>query len=171
MAVLYDMRYFKVPNILQIILLILQLLSIFNSLFFEKKSVEIYPFFIWLVTLSAALFLLFPFFSIGALGAGDYKLLVILMLRIEKPFVFLFEVFITAALLSLIQMLKNRNLKIRLNFFLAYLNQVLNSQKLTPYHSPTLKAREKANYSIHFTIPIFVVVAANKLPAALSFLP
>lgn len=77
------------PDILQIILLILQLLSFFNSLFFEKKSVEIYPFLIWLVTLSAALFLLFPFFSIGALGAGDCKLLAILMLRIERPFLFL----------------------------------------------------------------------------------
>lgn len=163
MAVLYDIRYFKVPDILQIILLILQLLSFFNSLFFEKKSVEIYPFLIWLVTLSAALFLLFPFFSIGALGAGDCKLLAILMLRIERPFLFLLEVFIVAALISLIQMLKNKNLKTRLNFFLAYLNQVLNSQKLTPYNSPTLTAREKAEYSIHFTIPIFIVVVAKKL--------
>ena len=48
--------------------------------------------------------ILFPFFSIGAIGAGDVKLILISALVMEKPILFFFTIFAIAAVISVIKL-------------------------------------------------------------------
>lgn len=73
--------------------------------------------------------ILYPLFKIGAMGAGDVKLLGVTagFLPFKKNFVFLFVSLLIAALISLVKLWKNGNLGERLKYFMEYMTDVQKS--------------------------------------------
>ncbi len=72
---------------------------------------------------------LYPLFKIGALGAGDVKLFGVCAgyFPEAKVFSFLFCSLLVAAMISLVKLLLERNVKERLCYFADYLLEVLHS--------------------------------------------
>lgn len=72
---------------------------------------------------------LYPIFKIGALGAGDVKLLGLCAgyFPMNKILLFLFFSLLIAAIISLIRLLKEHDLKERFSYFCGYALDVLTS--------------------------------------------
>lgn len=79
--------------------------------------------------------LLYFLFKIGTLGAGDVKLFGVTAgyLPFEKILYFLFVSLLIAAIISLIKLLKNKNLAERLEIFMKYSADVWKSRSLKLY--------------------------------------
>lgn len=78
---------------------------------------------------------LYPFFMIGTIGAGDVKLLGVTAgyLPFKKILLFLFFSLLIAAIISLIKMWKKNNFTERLEYFFAYLADVCRSGNFRLY--------------------------------------
>lgn len=84
-----------------------------------------------------AMALLYFFFKIGTLGAGDVKLLGVISgyLPFKKIFLFSFVSLLIAAIISLLKMLMNKNIRERLGVFIGYLREIMDTGTLQPYPS------------------------------------
>ena len=73
--------------------------------------------------------LMYPFYKIGGLGAGDVKLLGVTAgyLPFKKILVFLFVSLLFAALISVVKMWKKHNFGERLRYLLGYMADVMRS--------------------------------------------
>ena len=92
----------------------------------------------------AAMALLYFFYKIGTLGAGDVKLLGVIAgyLPFKKIFLYSFVSLLIAAVISLLKMLGNKNLKERLRVFIGYLKEIGDTGTLRLY--PSGKGNEKS---------------------------
>lgn len=99
----------------------------------------------------------YPFFKISALGAGDVKLFGVTagFLPFQKLFSFLFVSMLVAAMISLCKLIKNKNLKERLRFFLCYLLEVAQSGRWLPYRQ---KPQEESRQGICMSGPVLAGV-------------
>lgn len=81
--------------------------------------------------------LLYPFFKIGTLGAGDVKLFGVTAgyLPFKKILFFSFVSMLIAAIISLFKLLRKRNLKERLSILFVYLINTADSRNLGAYPS------------------------------------
>lgn len=79
--------------------------------------------------------LMYPFFKIGAIGAGDVKLLGVTagFLPFDKIFLFLFVSLLIAAVISFIKLWKEKNYGERIRFLYRYLSRVLRSGRWQLY--------------------------------------
>jgi len=105
-ACYYDYRYRRIPNILLLMMLITGLLwSFWNR--------GIGGMFLLAMAVVLPMVLLYPFFKIGALGAGDVKLFGVCSgyLSLDRILYFLFFSMLIAALFSLIKLMVTRNIK------------------------------------------------------------
>ncbi len=84
---------------------------------------------------AAVLFLLYPLFRIGSLGAGDVKLLSVSAgyFPAGKVFYFLFFSLLVSAVFSIIRLLKERNVRDRAEYFCEYCAAVARSGKWKLY--------------------------------------
>jgi len=119
MACGYDYTRHKIPNDLIVLTAVLGM----GRCFWESGALEI------LCYLGKAVFvmaLFYPFFKIGTIGAGDVKLLGVTAgyLPFNKILVFLFVSLLAAAIISLIKMWKNRQVRERIGYLLKYLADV-----------------------------------------------
>lgn len=95
--------------------------------------------FLWMFAFPAAcvpvMLLLYPFFKIGCIGAGDVKLLGICgaFLPFQKTFLFLLFSMLTAAVFSLIKIMKNRSARERFSYLCSYLAAVFLSGRWQLY--------------------------------------
>ena len=105
-ACYYDYRYRKIPNIL---LLLLVVAGVTGS-FLNRGISGLLSFMTAAVLLVV---LLYPFFQMGALGAGDVKLFGVCsgFLSHDKILYFLFFSLLIAAMLSLIKLFTKRNIE------------------------------------------------------------
>lgn len=87
---------------------------------------------------------LYPLYKIGALGAGDVKLLGAAAgyLPFQKIYLFSFVSLLIAAIISLVKLLANKNLGDRLGTFFRYLADTAKKGAPRPYPAPD--KREKA---------------------------
>lgn len=85
----------------------------------------------------AAMAPLYFFFKIGTLGAGDVKLLGVISgyLPFKKIYLYLFVSLLIAAIISLLKMLANKNVRERLSVFTGYLREIMDAGTLRPYPS------------------------------------
>lgn len=102
--------------------------------------------------------LLYVFFKIGALGAGDVKLLAVCVgtIGIKKGIIFLCFAFLAAAVLSLLKMLTEHNLIRRFRYFFNYAGQVLATAKIISYEPFMEYGKEdlqKKHRTIHLAGP------------------
>ena len=79
--------------------------------------------------------LLYPFFKIGSIGAGDVKLLGVSAgyLPSSKILIFLFFSLLISAMISLLKMWKESNMRERLRYLAAYLADVTRSGRWKLY--------------------------------------
>ena len=100
--------------------------------------------------------LLFPFFSIGAIGAGDLKLIAIAMLGVAKPMLFTLAVFLFAALAGLVLLVVNGNLSERIDYLVEYVKDVFFLKTALPYNGPQGGGEELKTHCIHLSVPVFI---------------
>lgn len=109
-----------------------------------------------------AFLLLYPLFKIGALGAGDVKVFMMIgsFLEARELFTVLVLSFVIGALCSLIKLLAERNGKERMYYFLSYISDVVRMRQWKIYGEHVLQDYERYRRNkIHFTIPILFSVA------------
>lgn len=92
----------------------------------------------------AAMALVYFFYKIGTLGAGDVKLLGVIAgyLPFKKIFLYSFVSLLIAAIISLLKMLINKNLGERLSIFIGYFKEIANAGTLRPY--PSVKGNDRS---------------------------
>lgn len=124
----YDYRDNKIPNYL-IVLIALW------GMAWRWKGGWIPGIFSYLGEAVLIILLLYPFFKIGTIGAGDVKLLGVTAgyLPFKKILVFLFVSLLVAAVISLVKMWKNNNFSERLWILFRYFADVLREGKWYRY--------------------------------------
>ena len=104
-ATITDVRQAKIPNILILILAIFQTLYVIISKFvLNTPSLSGTLIFERICAAAAVFLLLYPFFKLGGLGAGDVKLLTLTVLSVRNPLLFLLIAFSIGAFISVIML-------------------------------------------------------------------
>ena len=153
MAIVFDILKHKIPNLLLVIILIVNLFSgeikFDNSITLEESLTK-------LACLTIIFAVMFPFFSIGSLGAGDVKLILVTAIIMKQPLYFLLAVFLWAALISLIKTVCVKNVRERIRYLSEYVRSTIRLKTILPYQDPNLTGDDKKKYSIHLSVPIFL---------------
>lgn len=106
-AAVNDVRHGKIPNILLIILLSIEIGSEAISRFVLKSPVHTGEELLkGLVAGVLIIIFLYPFFLLGELGAGDIKLMAVTALSVANPLIFVFMTFIIGALASIVKIIR-----------------------------------------------------------------
>lgn len=118
----YDYRDKRIPNYLV-------LFAAFWGVGWRAWGGTVFDLCCFLAQAAAVMVLLYPFFKIGGLGAGDVKLLGVTAgyLPFEKILGFLFCSLLIAAVISLMKMWKGNIFRERISYFSAYLQDVMRS--------------------------------------------
>ena len=134
-AAITDVRSGRIPNILVLILAIFQTLYFVISKFVLNTSTLSGSLIYERIIAAAAVFLvLYQFFKLGGLGAGDVKLLTLTVLSVRDPLIFLLITFLIGAVFSVITLFSKHN----------FVN--------------------KGQKAIHMAFPIFLGYCASYLP-------
>lgn len=115
------------------------------------------------VTILFFLFLLYIFFSIGAIGAGDLKLLAVTAVGMERPAIFIVVTFVIAAVMSLVHAIRNGVLVKRMRYLIDYLIYVSKTNTIIGYSDANAKLEERKKYSIQLSLPVLLAYVAVKL--------
>lgn len=118
----FDYRRGKIPNYLVAIMVVTGLIRCWLT--GGGASVPVF-----LLIEAGVMLCLYPLFKIGALGAGDVKLFGACAgyFPVVKVFSFLFCSLLVAAMISLVKLLMERNVKERLCYFADYILEVVHS--------------------------------------------
>lgn len=111
----------------------------------------------YLLVTTGILFVLYPFFRLGGLGAGDVKLLSVCAgyFPVNKIFYFLFFSMLISAVISVIQVCRERNVWDRVSYFCEYITAVAKSGKWNLYFP---QKGERKIYGICMSGPILCSV-------------
>ena len=127
-ACCFDYRYKKIPNFLIIVMLVLGA----GRRFLQGGA--------WGVASCAGavvlvMCLLYPLFKVGAVGAGDVKLLGVTAgyLPFKKILVFLFLSLLIAAVVSLVKMMRKNYFLERMGYLLDYIRDVVKNGRFKLY--------------------------------------
>lgn len=159
-AVLSDVKVHRIPNVVLIFLLALDAASEIFSYSSIDSNAELAGLFQRYLSVLFIFIFLFVFFSIGGIGAGDLKTLVLTLVYVKSPLTFTLTVFALALVFGLIKLICNRNLISRLDILRKYVTKVLIQKRPVPYFDTVLPAEERKYYSIHLSIPIFLAFCA-----------
>lgn len=124
----FDYKRQKIPNVL---VLITMLSGLVRSVYL-KSVVGAGE---YLVLTAVVVFLLYPLFRIGGLGAGDVKLMSVCAGYFPAPkvFSFLFISLLVSAIFSIIQVCRERNAQERVSYFCEYCVAIVKSGKWSRY--------------------------------------
>lgn len=114
------------------------------------------------VSMTAAFLLTYPIFKIGALGGGDIKVFLVVgsYLPIEECLAVMTGAFFAGGVFGIVKLLREKNGKERLYYFLSYAGDVIRSRQFHLYEEDQKQDRKKYRKNkIHFTIPIFIGAA------------
>lgn len=138
-----------------------------------------------LVSMAIPIFLLYPLFMIGVIGAGDVKLLSVMgsFFTVREIFICVLVSFLLGAVFSLLKMAAERNFLQRLRYLLSYVCDVFKTrewklyetqkneftqkkgfaQSNKPVQGNEMKERRERNKAkIHFALPIMLSVMLLK---------
>ena len=110
-----------------------------------------------IVSMLLAFLLLYPLFKIGALGAGDVKVFIMIgsFLEVRGFFAVLAAAFVIGALFSLIKLLAEHNGRERMYYLLSYMSEVMRTGQWKLYGEHVAQDYERYRRNkIHFTIPV-----------------
>lgn len=114
------------------------------------------------ISMLLAFLLLYPLFKIGAMGAGDVKMLMMIgsFVEVKELLMVLVLSFMIGALCSLIKLLSEHNGRERLYYFLSYISEVVKTRQWKIYGKHVVQDYEQYRRNkIHFTIPVLFSVA------------
>lgn len=113
------------------------------------------------VTMLLAFLLMYPLFKIGALGAGDVKVFMMIgsFLVVREFLTVLIAAFVIGAVFSVVKLLAEHNGRERICYFLSYVSEVARTRQWKVYGE--YMAEDYQLYrknKIHFTVPILFSV-------------
>ena len=114
------------------------------------------------ISMLLAFLLLYPLFKIGAMGAGDVKVFMMIgsFAEVKELLMVLVLSFMIGALCSLIKLLSEHNGRERLYYFLSYISEVVKTGQWKSYGEHVAQDYEQYRRNkIHFTIPVLFSVA------------
>lgn len=154
LTVIIDIWKHIIPNCLLVILLIINLLSAATLIVDSRVTFE------GMLLRTGCMVLifvfLFPFFSIGAIGGGDVKLILVSAMVVEAPLVYFATVFVVAAILAIIKMIASGNGVARIKHLALYVKTTILTKSINPYLDEELKGNGKIKFSVHLSIPVLV---------------
>ncbi len=112
-----------------------------------------------LITAFGLMIILYPLFMIGALGAGDIKLMMILpaYMNLSMTLKSVMFAFLAGAVIGLIKLIRSGTLKKRILKFTDYLIRALKTGRIEIYDIPASKTQMGiAGHQIHFSIPVLI---------------
>lgn len=104
-----------------------------------------------------AFLLMYPLFMIGALGAGDVKVLMMIgsFMGTGELLTIVVSTFVIGAVFSLIKLLMEHNGRERIGYFLSYVSEVARTGHWKIYGEHMIQDYESYRRNkIHFTVPI-----------------
>ena len=114
------------------------------------------------VSMLIAFLLLYPLFKIGAMGAGDIKVFMMIgsFVKVKELLMILVISFVIGALCSLLKLLSEHNIRERMYYFLSYMSEVVRTRQWKKYGEHTVQDHKQyCRNKIHFTIPVLLSVA------------
>ena len=146
----YDYRRKRIPNVLIALMAILGV----GWRFWESGVHGALSYFGEAVLVMC---LLYPFFKIGSIGAGDVKLLGVSAgyLPSSRILMFLFISLLISAMFSLFKMWKESNIRERIGYLIAYLTDVARSGS---WHLYLEEGEEKAAVGICLSGPVLLSI-------------
>ena len=108
--------------------------------------------------------ILFPFYKIGVIGAGDIKLLSMLgfYYGFSETIFCVFASFVIGAMISIISFIRYKNFLERMSYLFSYLNDCFRVGCFQYYYLNFKEKEEckdkKCHSKIHFAFPIFISV-------------
>ena len=131
-ACLYDYKSRKIPN--PLILLIMGI-GIIRGYCLENR----YGLGKYAIVFAVVVFLLYPLFRIGGLGAGDVKLMSVCagFFPAEEAFYFLFISLLFSAIFSIFKLIRKRDLRDRIRYFCNYCRNVAGKGRWYYYQPKT----------------------------------
>lgn len=154
LAVFFDYKLGKIPNVL---ILCGVIAGISCILYYQniKAALSYVP------GIILPLILLYPFYKIGTLGAGDIKLFSLIGFYItfkETIFCIILSFFI-GAVISFFYLISKKNLKERICYLFYYLKACISEGHIQYYYQTwNLEEKEKKLSQIHFSLPILLSV-------------
>ena len=105
---------------------------------------------------------LYPLFRIGAMGAGDVKVFIMIgsFMGTKELLSIMVLSFIIGALCSLLKLLSEHNGRERMYYFLSYISEVVKTRQWKIYGEHLAQDYERYRRNkIHFTVPVLFSVA------------
>ena len=145
---LFDYARYRIPNLL--------LFAVFIAGIAEGFIAGgIFPGILYVIRALLVIFVLFPLFKVGMVGAGDVKLLGLCagFFSGGRILCFLFFSMLTAAAFSIVKMLKENNFKQRFSYFGSYIFDIFRTGNWKLY-TEDLKSEKKA--CLCLSGPVFI---------------
>lgn len=151
-AALADLRTDRIPNVL---ILFGMILGLSGSLWMDKD--------LWMSigSMLLAFLLLYPLYKIGAFGAGDVKLLVMIgsFYAAGELMTILAGAFVIGALFSIVRLLTEHNAMERMTYFFSYLAEVARTRQWKLYGEDLAQDYHMYRQNkIHFAVPVLLSV-------------
>ena len=152
LAALADLKTDRIPNGLIVLGMIL---GLSNSLRMDRILCNV-------GSMLLAFLLLYPLFKIGALGAGDVKLFIMIGSFYEtgEVLMILAAAFVIAGGLSFVKILAERNGRERMQYLLSYISEIMQTKQWRLYGEDLKQDYQRyCRNKIHFTVPVLFSVA------------
>lgn len=116
------------------------------------------------IAMSVPVMLLYPLFRIGALGAGDVKLLAAAgcFLTVKETVMCLGISLFFGAVFSLFKMLAERDFIQRMKYLLSYIFDVFRSGEWKFYRQDAEDRKKRREGKIHFSLPVLIGIVIYK---------
>lgn len=152
LAALADLKTDRIPNGFILLGIIL---GLSGSLWADKD--------IWksIGSMFLAFLLLYPIYKIGALGAGDVKLFILIgsFYTVKEFMVVLTGAFVIGGGFSLIKLIAEHNGRERMQYFFSYLREVMQTREWKLYGEDLVQDYQMyCRNKIHFAVPILFSV-------------
>ena len=153
-ASLWDLKKGKIPN----------LLIAAGAIYGLMRIIYYQNFFIHIWGIVFPILILYPFFKIGTIGAGDIKLFSLIGYYVSFMEVIycIFLAFVISAIFSLISMKRKGNFIERISYLMSYLKECISQKQFRYYYQDLNKnkisPKEIQKTKIHLALPIFISV-------------
>lgn len=155
-AVFVDIWKSIIPNRIVLMVLAVQVGSALVSCSMVDAADRFYRLLTRCLIIIFLIFFIYIFFSIGAIGAGDLKLLAATAVGFESPAMFIAVTFIIAAVMSLVHAIRKGVLIKRMRYLVDYINYISKTNTITGYSDAKASLEERKEYSIHLSLPILL---------------
>ena len=153
LASLWDYKYGKIPNYLILTGMVLGAIRL-------MAREDIYDILKYILGIILPVFLFYPVYKVGGIGAGDIKLFSVLgfYFPFMQSMFCIFTSLFLAAFLSLIKMAYCQNFTERMEYLISYIRDSIILGKFHYYHKDSSIQGKTERNQIHLAFPIFLGV-------------